>query len=285
MKRLIRQMFKRLGYDFVRRSTAAFDVIRSRPPEVPEECRTGPPDFVGIGAQKAGTSWWFNLILQHPNVYFPKHMVGVVFPHFLVKERHFFDRFFADEFNDDRIDEYHKWFPRVEGKIAGEWTPRYMSDHWVVPLLKSAAPEAKLLVMLRDPIDRFVSGMSHLQRLQRLNPNHAIEQFVRGRYHEQLSEWLQAYSRNQILVLQYELCVARPASELERTYRYLGIDEAWKVDRSAISRRVNMTRPKTRFDVPTGHVKLLVERYSDDVEQLAATYNIDLSLWPNFRHL
>jgi hypothetical protein len=285
VKRLVKKMFKRLGYDLVRGDRVAFEIIRSSPPKVPDECQTGPPDFVGIGAQKCGTSWWFDLILQHPNIYNPKHMIGVVSPHYLVKERHFFDRFFTDEFTDDQIDEYCMWFPRVEGKLAGEWTPRYLIDHWVAPLLKSVAPDAKLLVMLRDPIDRFVSGMSHLQRLQQLHPNHAIEQFARGRYYEQLREWLHFYSSNQILVLQYELCVAHPNSELERTYRFLEVDESWKVDWSAITRKVNVARPKTRFDLPTAHLKLLIERYSDDVKNMAKTYNIDLSLWPNFCHL
>jgi hypothetical protein len=284
MRRLVRWMLNPLGYHIVRQNRPVSEVASS-PPKIPDECIAGPPNFVGIGAQKSGTSWWFDLIMQHPSAYFPKHMVSVVSPPYLVKERHFFDKFFIEEFTNDHIDEYYQWFPRVEGTIAGEWTPRYMFDPWVPPLLKFAAPDAKLLVMLRDPVERFISGMSHSQRSGQLNPNQAVEHFMRGRYNEQMSAWVQYYERTQILVLQYEHCVANPVSELKRTYRFLEVDESWKVDFRDISKKINVTQPGTRYNLTAKNLKLLVERYSDDVKQLTSTYNIDLSLWPNFRHL
>lgn len=49
-----------------------------------------PPDFIGIGAQKSGTTWWHHLLLKHPDVYDGSHLHGRVTPHFLTKERHFF---------------------------------------------------------------------------------------------------------------------------------------------------------------------------------------------------
>jgi len=42
---------------------------RPEPPPPPPGFVTGPPDFVGVGAQKAGTTWWFRLIEAHPGVY------------------------------------------------------------------------------------------------------------------------------------------------------------------------------------------------------------------------
>ena len=55
---------------------------------------------------------------------------------------------------------YHAFFPRPVGGKAGEWTPRYMVDFWTPALLREAAPSAKILVMLRDPFERFCSGVT-----------------------------------------------------------------------------------------------------------------------------
>src|SRR6266516_2935809 len=111
-------------------------------PDCPPGLKTGPPSFVGVGVQKAGTTWWFSLIERHPGVY--------AHPGFH-KERHFFSQFWARDFSDADVAEYHRWFPRPPGMLTGEWTPDYASAHWVAPMLHAAAPEAKLLLMLRDP--------------------------------------------------------------------------------------------------------------------------------------
>ena len=87
---------------------------------------------------------------------------------------------------------YHQQFPRPVDRIAGEWTPRYMYDFWTPPLLARAAPEAKMLVLLRDPIERFRSGFS-LGTSKRQKPNQAAlvrlanDQLRRSLYFEQLT--------------------------------------------------------------------------------------------------
>ena len=83
----------------------------------------GPPDFVGIGVQKAGTTWWFSEIARHPDVYTRED---------LHKERHFFDRL-AAPFSPPDIVDYRGWFPRPAGRRTGEWTPDYLSSPWVPP--------------------------------------------------------------------------------------------------------------------------------------------------------
>ena len=118
----------------------------------PGETTTGPPDFVGVGTQRSGTTWWFETLLDHPQIRGPR--TGR-------KEQHFFDQFATRELTDERIARYHKQFPRGPGQIAGEWTPRYMHDFWVPPLIRRAAPAAKLLIMFRDPIERYRSGVPH----------------------------------------------------------------------------------------------------------------------------
>src|SRR3984885_11956353 len=114
-------------------------------PPCPPTMTTGPPDFVGVGVPKAGTSWWFSLIEAHPDVSGPPQ-----------KELNFFNRvFFAREraggISDEDLRAYHAFFPRPDGKKTGEWTPSYLFSYRLPPIMQRAAPGAKLLVMLRDP--------------------------------------------------------------------------------------------------------------------------------------
>ena len=123
-------------------------------PECPPGWRTGPPDFVGIGAQRSGTSWWYRGIEAHPNVVRIKGQR---------KELHYFNRFWDGDVPPDFADRYASLFPRPEGKLSGEWTPRYMHDYWSLPLLREAAPDARILVILRDPVERALSPYSFIR--------------------------------------------------------------------------------------------------------------------------
>ena len=177
----------------------------------------GPPGFVGVGTQRSGTTWWFETVLAHPQIRPPRGRR---------KEQHFFDRFAGRELTDADIAEYHERFPRRRGQIAGEWTPRYMHDFWTPRLLARAAPDAKLLIMFRDPIERFRSGVPHqlsrtpAARLEKVTAD-AIE---RSRYATQLRRVLASHDPARILILQYEKCVADPAGQYRRTLRFLGVD-------------------------------------------------------------
>ena len=112
----------------------------------------GPPHYVGVGAQKAGTSWWNRLIQSHPDV---------VNAGGQPKELHFFDRSWEVPFDDAAVEAYRRHFPVPEGSVAGEWTPGYLIDFWTPELIRRAAPDARILVLLRDPIERFRSGLTH----------------------------------------------------------------------------------------------------------------------------
>src|SRR5262245_42500030 len=70
-------------------------------PAVPSGWTTGPPDFVGVGTQRSGTSWWLNVIAAHPGVTEP-----------WMKELHYFNRFSHVPFGEEAIDGYHRCFPR-----------------------------------------------------------------------------------------------------------------------------------------------------------------------------
>jgi hypothetical protein len=236
----------------------------------------GPPDFVGIGVPKAGTSWWFSLIQAHPDVASPP-----------VKELNYFNRWFfrqlgADgEVSDDQLRGYHAFFPRPPGSIIGEWTPSYLFAHRLPPILERAAPQANMLVLLRDPIERYQSDISRRMPSRRLR-NVRYKGVARGIYTPELAPWETTYPRHQMLVLQYEACTRDPVAQLAATYRFLGLDDSYRPRQ--LDARVNETRSKR--SVSPGFRDLLVEIYEPDVVTLARRYpEIDLELWPNFSHL
>jgi hypothetical protein len=235
---------------------------------------TGPPDFVGVGVQRAGTSWWLELIASHPGVVKPR-----------LKELHYFNRFAYTHFDGEAIHEYHLQFPRPVNRQAGEWTPRYMYDFWTPPLLARAAPGAKLLVLLRDPIERYRSGFSLGTSMAREPSQAALvqlanDQLRRSLYFEQLMRLLEQFDRTQLLVLQYERCLEDPISQLHRTYEFLELDPHDHVPES-VHERVGRKRPSAVL--PEEQVRILRNRLADDVTQLARTFTeIDLARWPHF---
>jgi hypothetical protein len=233
---------------------------------------TGPPDFVGIGAQKSGTTWWYDLIAAHPEVACRED---------IHKERHFFDRYVVRPFGPDDRSCYHGWFPRPHGMVTGEWTPDYMHLPWVPALLAEAAPDARLLVLLRDPVERFVSGLSHHRRHGgTVSAEVHADAVARGFYHQALGQWTSHFSPEQVLLLQYERCVADPGRELARTYRFLGLSPFVPEN---LHSRVSGTKIFVLLDADAR--RRLVDLYGPDVVALATDYPdlaLDLGLWPNF---
>jgi len=235
----------------------------------------GPPDFVGVGVPKAGTSWWFSLILSHPDVQ------GPVRKELLYFNRVFFERFRHRPCTDEDLRPYHRWFPRPPGTITGEWTPSYLFSYRLPPVLRRAAPGAKLLVLLRDPVDRYRSDISRRMPRRRLK-NVRYKGLARGFYAAELRPWEDAYEPSDMLILQYEACVRDPAEQLAATYRFLGLDDTFRP--AGLKEAVNQTKAKREVD--DGFSRLLVELYEPDVVDLARRHqSIDLNIWPSFAYL
>jgi hypothetical protein len=249
------------------------------PPECPPGWRTGAPDFVGVGAQRAGTSWWYRAIEDHPRVARIEDQA---------KELHFFGRFWQGDVPDDLADRYHRFFPRPPGAITGEWTPRYMYDFWSLRLLARSAPDARILVLLRDPVERYLSGLARQIRLAEeadapINLMMLADALSRGLYHHQLRRVFEFFPRERVLVLQYERCVADPAGHLAATCRFLGLEPFDQLPPRATERR-RPPNPKPHLDEAMRAD--LIGRLEDDVARLIDLCpEVDVSRWPNFRHL
>lgn len=244
-------------------------------PEAPPGWTIAPPDFVGVGAQRAGTSWWYRFALDaHP---------GIARADGQPKEVHFFDRFWTEPVPDGLADSYAQQFPRPEGTLAGEWTPRYMHDPWTPPLLREAAPDAKILVMLRDPIDRYLSGIAREARLAKRDGRALAMAFVsdqisRSAYLKPLELLFSHFERDRVLVLQYERCSADPVGEMERTCGFLGIDPPAEHPEALTSRRRGAAE---KPEIPSGLERGLDEWLREDAHEVTRLCpELDGSLWP-----
>jgi hypothetical protein len=260
---------------------------------MPSPLESGPPDFVGVGALGSGTRWWHALLLAHPEIEPPRARRPAL---------HFFDRFCASEMTAADVAAYHARFPRRDGVLRGEWTGRYMFDAWTPPLLRRAAPGAKLLVMLSDPIERYRAVFT--ERLAKRSEGGALymaDVVDRRSFGAQLGRLHRFYDPERILVLQFERCRREPVAQYRRTLEFLGVRDTGFTPRRLRGRagdsRLERVMPRRLGERLAG--RPVVERepaplwpdleaslhtaLDPDVEALRELVpELDLGLWPNF---
>jgi hypothetical protein len=240
-------------------------------PECPPGWQTGPPDFVGVGAHRSGTTWMYQMLVAHPDVAVPPERQ---------KEIHFFEVFWEGGFTEQEVARYHSYFPRPAGKLVGEWTPRYMVDTWAPRMLAAAAPGARLLVLLRDPVARYVSHLgTHLSRgAARATRGPAVSSvaLARSLYCPQPHGVLRHFPRDRLLVQQFERCMLEPEREVRRAYEFLGLDPRFVP--ADITRQVNTGGS---IELEPAMLEDVAAVLRPDAEELARRFpEIDLSLWP-----
>jgi hypothetical protein len=249
-----------------------------------------PPDFVGVGALGSGLEWWHGLLLAHPEIEPPAARRRAL---------HFFDRFCAGEMSEADVAAYHRRFPRRPGTISGEWTGRYMFDAWTPPLLRRAAPDAKLLVMVSDPIERFravyAERKAKLAEDERLYMTDVVDRRCFG---AQLARLHRFYDPQRILVLQFERCRRDPRGQYRRTLEFLGVRDTASVPRRlrrsglldrVLPRRVGERltgRPSSGRTTPfwpdlEASLRTALEPDVAALQRLVP--DLDVGLWPSFR--
>ncbi len=177
------------------------------------------PNLIGLGAQRAGTTWLYQVLSSHPAVFLSETR----------KEVHFFDLDY-----ERGLDWYGRFFPSAEEADAYRWigeiTPMYLFDPAVPRRIHSALPECRFLVSLRQPAERAYSQYGIAVRTsneQRSFEQYLAEQedvFARGLYAEQLSRYFDLFPRERFLVLIFEELMAQPESALASVADFLAID-------------------------------------------------------------
>jgi sulfotransferase family protein len=176
------------------------------------------PSFVGIGVPRAGTSWLHELLQAHPDIYMPSRR----------RELNFFDLYY-----DRGVSWYEKFFPPESDagryRAIGEITPYYFYGA-VCPGRMARLPVEKLLLILRNPIDRAWSWYALMLRDGHFSGS--FEAFLgqrrwpvidQGTYSNYLREYLQYFTREQLLVLLFEEALNDIAGTKQRLADFLGV--------------------------------------------------------------
>ena len=234
------------------------------------------PDFLGLGVQKGGTTTLQRLLEQHPGAFLPA-----------AKELHYFSLHFAQG---------EAWY-RAQFAAArsdqrcGEITPYYVFHPQAPDRVQALLPQAHLIVLLRDPVERVLSQYFHTQRLgleplpleaalaaevKRLlgaddelakpagrHRSHQEHSYLsRSRYEEQLPRWQARFPSQQLLVLRSEDLFEQPQRVWDRVLRFLQL-EPWPLP--ALAQPANAGRGEAALVTPDLRAWLR--------QQLQDTYN------------
>ena len=196
-----------------------------------------PPDVVIIGVPKAGTTSLLRCLSHHPLIWCHPR-----------KELHFFDQDF--HFGEEWYRAQFPVFRKEAGILRAESTPNYFSHPLAASRMAALMPKGKCVLLLRDPIERAISWIRHLQRLQGLSadvesllrreltamadlePHELFAQdqvFTRGLldscYDQPLDRWLQNFPAEQVLLVSSEKLFCNPEQELAAVLAFLGLPE------------------------------------------------------------
>lgn len=178
------------------------------------------PHFLGIGAQKSGTTWLAKNLGCHPDVYLPE-----------AKELHYFN-----QRRRRRLKAYLRNFCGNESKTRGEFTPAYaILDKRAIRFVRALNPRMKLIFLMRNPIERAWSqavmdlAAVKNRKLVDVPDNEFIRHFhstgarLRGDYLRCLDNWREAFPEEQILTGFFEDISSRPKELLTRVFRHIGV--------------------------------------------------------------
>lgn len=250
------------------------------------------PTFVIVGAQKCGTSTLTATLRRHPQVFMARP-----------KELHFFTRRF-----DQGIESYAASFtPKPRHRAWGETTPLYLYDAAARHRMCSTLPEAKLVVILRDPVKRAYSHYWHARRTgnetretfeqglaaepERLahgtwRQRMQLSYVDRGHYVDQLESLTSLHPRSLIHVVLLDDLINDRERTLRALFEFLDVDpsnaetieEKW-TNRYRVRSPAGKTVPVAYPPMASGTRDHLADHFRPHNEKLATWLGRDLSAW------
>lgn len=278
------------------------------------------PDFIGIGAQKSGTTWLHRNMDAHSQLWLPR------------KEVHYFDKKINDNSNalsrllgksEDDVrwrrqtwqgikahafkrpslgelrwvlkyylrpyndDWYGEIFEPKKGRIAGEITPAYsVLSKEKVAHIHDLMPDAKLIFMMRNPIERdWSQTVMKFDKLEKGSIKHMSEEEIGKKfdrkdsrlltdYQRTLENWSAFYPEDQIFVGFLEDVHFSPEELLRSVFEFLGVDPSFRprtLEKKIHSRSVG--------EVPTNVATSIARIYLDETEQLAERFGGHTLFW------
>lgn len=192
------------------------------------------PDFLIIGGMRCGTTSLHSLLREHPKLCFPPK-----------KEIHFFDK--RNSELGTSVQRYAALFAACPGDcLCGEATPDYLTTEGCDRFIHDVAPRAKLIILLRNPIDRAWSHylFSEFKQVETLDFRAALDQeterlqiksnhsdiffsyLQRGRYLEHITRFEALFGHEQLKVLFFEELIMNTRLVLDDLLQFLGLSDS-----------------------------------------------------------
>jgi len=177
-------------------------------------------DFIGVGVPRAGTTWIYECLKEHPQICVSS-----------TKETYFFNHLKNSE---QLFENYKQFFKKCDAqKIKGEFSTTYLYNTQAMHLIKKYFPQTKLIVSLRNPIERAYSYYFHIKSEQLFNDT--FEEYLKknpeiinhGKYDYHLKKYLKHLDKNQILILFYQDIKNNPSKTIKKLYNFLEVDDSF----------------------------------------------------------
>lgn len=173
------------------------------------------PDFVYVGAARAGSTWCYQILSEHPQI---------AMPH--AKEIQYFDR------NYDRGPAwYGRFFEHARpGQISGEVWHDYFLDSEVAARMRRDCPTVRIVAIVREPVARAASRLAWARAHELVGDVSLGEYALRPEiareadYVANLTPYFDRFPREQVLVQLYDDLQADPATFAAALFRFLGVD-------------------------------------------------------------
>ena len=214
------------------------------------------PEFICVGAQRCGTTTLWEKLNQHESLFLPKN-----------KEIHFFDN--REGHWDLGLDWYQNHFENApKDAVCGEATPSYLYVPEACDRIHKVVPDVRILIILRNPVDRAWSQYWYNVRHGRepLNFKKAITEesnrlqmtsetlsrirtayIDRGRYINQILRYEKTFSREQMHVIFLSDLLEKPQEVMQGVWRHIGVDNPSFLLTNCNQRRNRGVYPRSRF--------------------------------------
>jgi len=238
-------------------------------------------EFIIMGVQRGGTTSLAHNLSKHKDIYLNKN----IDPH--ISEVHFFDLNWKKGIN------WYKKNFNYRYKLVGEKTPDLINLEYTFPLIQSVNPYIKLILILRNPIERaysawklnikrseekrtFVEAINYELKFKK-NENETFftiaENYLqRGLYYKQIVKLLKWFPKQNVLILISEIIKKNPEQEYKKIYNFLNIDyKKQNYDVMHVSDDTSSISDKKLYNN-------LIKYYKEDVLKLEKLLNINLHL-------
>jgi len=194
-------------------------------------------DFFIVGAPKAGTTSLYHYLNEHLEVEMSSQKEPDYFSDDALQEQ----GMYYGKNRIDTLDKYNNLFVNPQAKLRGEGSVSYFFYYDVPNKIKKYNPDSKIIIMLRNPIDRAFShylmdyrlGLvsESFEDIVKKNSNHKYahlfyQQYIQvGEYANQLKRYLNVFNRENILLIDYEDFKKDVAGVVNKTYLFLGVND------------------------------------------------------------